>query len=349
MLGNVREWCWNEEAAGRRYILGGAWNGPAYLFYWSESREPFDRAAENGLRCVKYLSDPPAPLLEPRAQRFRDYSKEKPVSDDAFRVIRSMYSYQHVPLEAAVVSDDSGPEHWRKQKVVYSAGYGNERMAAYLFLPKRAAPPYQALVYFPGSTVLSQKSSDDLLFLDRIEFLLKSGRAILYPVYKGTYERQVGLAVGDQNREVVGQWIRDLGHSVDYLESRADIDRQRLAYCGLSMGARLASILLAFEGRFRTALLFSGGFAFARKSLEIDEINFAPRVKTPLLMINGKYDFLFPVDTSQKPMFRLLGTAEKDKRHITFGTAHDAFIAREELIRESLDWLDRYLGPVRME
>jgi tRNA A-37 threonylcarbamoyl transferase component Bud32/dienelactone hydrolase len=349
MLGNVREWCWNEEAAGRRYILGGAWNEPEYLLYWSESREPFDRTAANGFRCVEYGRMPPASLLEPRARRFRDYSKEKPLSDEAFRVIRSMYSHQHVPLDATVVSEDTGPEHWRKLKVTYAAGYGNERLTAYLFLPKRAVPPYQALVYFPGSGAMSQKSSESLLYWERIEFLVRSGRAVLYPVYKGTYERQVGLTTGEQNREIVGQWIKELAHSVDYLEGRKDIDGRRLAYCGFSWGARLASVFLTFEDRFRTALLFSAGFSFAPRSLEIDEVNFAPRMKTPFLMINGKYDFLFPVDTSQKPMFRMLGTPEKDKRHITIGTAHDPFIAREQLIRESLDWLDRYLGPVKTQ
>ena len=51
-------------------------------------------------------------------------------------------------------------------------------------------------------------------------------------------------------------------------------------------------------------------------------------MKTPVPMINAKYDFLLPVDTSQKPVFWLLGTPEKDKRHLTIGTANDPFIAR---------------------
>ena len=28
MAGNVKEWCWNGAGAGKRYILGGAWNEP---------------------------------------------------------------------------------------------------------------------------------------------------------------------------------------------------------------------------------------------------------------------------------------------------------------------------------
>ncbi len=45
---------------------------------------------------------------------------------------------------------------------------------------------------------------------------------------------------------------------------------------------------------------------------EADPINFAPRVKIPVLMINGRHDFAEPVDKTQKPMFRWFGTPEKD-------------------------------------
>jgi hypothetical protein len=44
-------------------------------------------------------------------------------------------------------------------------------------------------------------------------------------------------------------------------------------------------------------------------------------------------------------MFRLFGTPQKDKRHLLFETGHS--ILRNELIKETLNWLDRYLGPVK--
>jgi hypothetical protein len=52
-----------------------------------------------------------------------------------------------------------------------------------------------------------------------------------------------------------------------------------------------------------------------------------------------------PVETSQLPMFRLLGTPKEHKRRVLYKTGHN--IPRTELIKESLDWLDRYLSPVR--
>lgn len=44
-------------------------------------------------------------------------------------------------------------------------------------------------------------------------------------------------------------------------------------------------------------------------------------------------------------MFRFFGTPEEHKRHVIYDTGH--FLPRNEEIKEVLDWLDRYLGPVR--
>ena len=61
-------------------------------------------------------------------------------------------------------------------------------------------------------------------------------------------------------------------------------------------------------------------------------------------MLNGKYDFIFPIEQSQKPMFTLLGTPNEHKKHVLAESNH--LFPREELIRETLDWLDKYLGKV---
>ena len=69
-------------------------------------------------------------------------------------------------------------------------------------------------------------------------------------------------------------------------------------------------------------------------------MNFLPRIHSPTLMINGRYDFIFPVETSQDPMFRLLGTPPDQKRHVIEEGSH--FVPRVRLIQESLAWLDKY-------
>ena len=78
---------------------------------------------------------------------------------------------------------------------------------------------------------------------------------------------------------------------------------------------------------------------------EADPFNFAPRVRQPTLMLNGRYDFAFPVETSQLPLFQLLGTAASDKRQVIAEGGH--WPPQDLLVKETIDWLDRYLGPVQ--
>ena|SRR5689334_13638910 len=104
---------------------------------------------------------------------------------------------------------------------------------------------------------------------------------------------------------------------------------------------------LAVEGRIRAAVLADGCFSPAHARPEADAFNFAPRLKIPVLMINGRYDWLARLDQLQKPMFRWLGTPEKDKRHTVLETSHYVLTERETVVREVLGWFDKYLGPVQ--
>jgi pimeloyl-ACP methyl ester carboxylesterase len=80
---------------------------------------------------------------------------------------------------------------------------------------------------------------------------------------------------------------------------------------------------------------------------ETDSWNYAPRVHIPVLMLNGRDDFLFPVETAQKPLFNALGTPASDKRYVQFEGGHASEVTRPDLIGEILEWFDRYLGPVK--
>jgi dienelactone hydrolase len=183
--------------------------------------------------------------------------------------------------------------------------------------------------------------------LHYVRYFVQSGRALLYPIYKGTYQRRpkTPLAGPLAWRDQKIQWCKDLGRSIDYLESRPDIDRSRLAYQGISMGAITALPCLAVESRFRAAILQGGGLPGGRPGPpEGEAINFVSRIRIPVLMLNGKNDFEFPVDRLQLPLFRLLAAAPADKRHVVVEGGH--VVPRKLVVKESLDWLDRYLGPL---
>ena len=106
----------------------------------------------------------------------------------------------------------------------------------------------------------------------------------------------------------------------------------------------MGPLLVAVERRIKTAIWLGGGLSLEQSPPEVDPFNFAPRVHQPVLMINGRLDWIRPPETTQFPLFRALGTAEQDKRHVLSESGH--FAPREIEVRESLAWLDLYLGPV---
>jgi eukaryotic-like serine/threonine-protein kinase len=354
MAGNVREWCWNDTTPdGRRFILGGGWSDPAYSFSNDAVRQPpFDRSATNGFRCMEYLGETQNEATSARtiATSFRDFFKEKRASETEVDVFVRQYAYDRTPLNEKTDKKDTSAEGWTKEVVSFDTASGGDRVIAYVFLPKTGAPPYQVVFRWGGDSGLQLQSSDTRETVRSVDFIVKSGRAVMFPVLKSMFERRDGLESTLPNetvayRDRVISWVKEVRRSVDYLETRPDIDIGRLAYFGQSWGARMAGIALAVEPRFKVAVLHSAGFRFARSMPEVDPFIFVSRVRIPVLMLNGRYDPYFPVETAQKPMFTLLGTREKDKDHRVYDGGH--VVPRDSLVKDTLAWLDRYLGSVR--
>jgi pimeloyl-ACP methyl ester carboxylesterase len=242
------------------------------MYYNVTQAPPFDRSEKNGVRCARYADAGAVPrnaFDTYETGSVRDLRAEKPVSNEVFEAYREQFAYDARPLEARVEARDSDHEDWVREKVSFSAAYGGERVIAQLFLPRRAAPPFQVVVYFPGAMALNPRPSDVLEegieFKQNVSFLVKSGRAVL-------------------------------------------------------------------------------GLLSSRTRPEVDAINYVSHVRMPVLMLQGRYDLAVPLETEARPMFERLGTPDRDKRLYVVDTDH--WIPRTDLIRESLAWLDKYLGPV---
>ena len=355
MAGNVREWCFNEIQDGR-LTMGGAWNDATYMF-GNKSRAPaFDRSLKNGFRCVLYPDPekiPESAFHKIEYEEMRDFYKEKPVPDAIFQVYKDQFFYGKMDLNDHVESRDESSEDWIREKVSFDAAYGGERMIAVLYLPKNAEPPYQTVIYFPGVQAQWRNSSDnidrDLEFQVFLSFIAKNGRAAVYPVYKGTMERRDDALIqqaGEDTyleKEWTIQLVKDFKRCVDYLETRQDIDGDKLAFYGMSWGGHLGAIVPAVEERLKASVLL-GGSLWGRSRSEVDQLNYVTRVKIPTLMLNGRYDTESPYDKCIKPMYDFLGTPDEHKKLMLYETDH--IPPRVEFIKETLAWLDRYLGPV---
>jgi eukaryotic-like serine/threonine-protein kinase len=343
MAGNVKEWCLN--AIGQqRFILGGSQLDAPYQFMTPDAKPPTARQRGFGMRLILQQKEASPESLQSITI---DASPEldAPVDEDTFKIFARLYDYDDSPLNSKIDSIDESPPFWRREIISIDAAYGGERLPVNLFIPKNATPPYQTVVYFPGATATSLTSSRNLL-LYPIEFFLRSGRAVAFPIYKGTYERGVPRPSGPGGRrDLFVHRVKDARRTVDYLTTRSDIDAERLAYYGLSMGASYGPLVLAVEPRFETAILVAGGLAQSSSLPEASQLNFLPHVTLPVLYITGRNDFGLPYETSQRPFFERLGTPPQDKRHVVLESGHLP-LPWTEVIRETLEWMDRWLGPV---
>ncbi|MDY0099433.1 MAG: SUMF1/EgtB/PvdO family nonheme iron enzyme [Bacteroidales bacterium] len=351
LAGNAREWCFNGNGTnGESYILGGGWNDPTYSFNEAGSQPSLSRTAANGFRCIMTLPGDTSlnHLSENLVAQFRDYTKEKPVDDDIYNIFLRQYEYDKSPLNAKVIAEtDTGS--YITEEIVLDAGYSDEKLIVYLFIPRDVQPPYQPVVFFPGSNAIMIEEIP-ANYVKRVDFLVKSGRVLVYPILKGIHERKDELKSSNPEetvfyKEHVIMWRKDIGRTIDYLETRDDILSDKIAYFGYSWGGRMGGLFPAVEKRLKVLVLHVGGMGMYKAFPEVDPMNFITRINQPVLMLNGKHDMYFPVETSQLPMFNYFGTPPEDKKIIIYDTGH--LVPRNELIKETLAWLDKYLGPVK--
>jgi pimeloyl-ACP methyl ester carboxylesterase len=146
-------------------------------------------------------------------------------------------------------------------------------------------------------------------------------------------------------KDHVTMWVKEYARTIDYLETRKDMQADKVAYLGWSWGGLIGGIIPAVEKRIRAVVLNVGGMVMEKALPEADQINYLPRITQPVPMLNGMYDMYFPVESSQKPMFRLLGTPQGQKKMLVYPSGH--LVPSTEFIKETLAWLDAYLGPAR--
>jgi dienelactone hydrolase len=348
MAGNVAEWCQNASSAGF-FTSGGAFGDPSYMFARFGTYPGFYSSDRLGFRSARRRA--PEDSLDASAMRIEISTaspKYVPTTAAKFEELRSYYRYDKTPLSASIVERSETPD-WHREKIEF-AGADGERAIAYLYLPIHAARPVQLIHFLPGTGVEIGVMGLQSNMEANVGACVRAGRAMFGVALRGYQERRATgggpepVASTAEFRDKIVNWVTDLRRGLDYLETRSDVDLDRLAFFGQSSGARTGITLAAIEPRYRSVFFQGAGVgpSQATWATGTNPIDFAPHIKGPTMMLQGRYDEAIRLTMNAEPLFALL---PEPKRLVLYDGGHTA--APELLVKELNAWLDQTLGPVK--
>lgn len=343
MAGNVAEWCRNVYPPGHA-ARGGSYKDAAYAFGQTAALPTFYASPVLGFRCAKAVTASDEGDLPLSPNEFVPVLK--PVDDRTFEQFRQRYEYARSPLHAEVTERIETTD-WTREKIGYTVA--DKRVSAYLYLPRGFARPLQVIHFAPAGDVFNGIRTLPQSIEAQWAPLIRAGRALFAVELEGFLgrPRPSGWTLPDSSQDeyvdyTIGR-VTEMRRGLDYLETRPEIDRARIAFLGVSAGGGTGIFISALESRYR-AILFSGtGIPLRPTNFApaADRTNFVPRISAPTLMLQGRYDEDTSLKSESEPMFRLLHVP----KHLE--VYEGGHIAPLEISTPVFTkWLDKTMGPV---
>lgn len=228
-------------------------------------------------------------------------------------------------------------------------------VSALLSLPDTGRAPYPTVILMHG---LGDRKTVDYIELGN-QYFLEAGYAVLRldisnhgDRYKNDYDFNLTSGYKYWSRDIISQTVFDLRRAVDVIFKHNDLDNERIAYFGISLGGMIGTIFCAVENRIKVPIIVLAGgnlnlmFGMDALSAEtkdflsiIDPINYVRMISPrPLLMINASNDDVIPPITS-----KLLFKAAKKPKEIIWYPAKHHDIPVEQIYQDGIRWLREYL------
>ena len=350
MAGNVSEWSWNI-FGGRGLTLGGNFSDPAYSASSATPSPRFVRSANIGFRTVRLLNprdlNPFGDPIERQAPKPAEFYK--PFTDEEFKLYSRNFEVGSIDLNPKVIYVDETHPVWVKERIQLNVGYNNEKMDVLIFKPKNVVGSIDSVILYPGANYYRTPPTIDEVDPGEygLDFVIKSGRALIWPAYKGSMNRITNMNISFPStqehmrlfRQLLSHWTVDTSRTIDFLETRKQEFNENIFYVGMSYGGLFTPHVLLFEDRFKAAVFYVGG-AWPGIPPMADGKNHIPRIKLPILMLNGEQDYLVP-SSAPKAMYAALGTPKEDKKLIFYESGHWP-LPRNQMIKETLKWFEDY-------
>jgi len=292
-----------------------------------------------------------------------DTSLITPVGKEAYHVLTQFFDYdQKIPLDVRVVEKTEEPDYIR-EKIVFR-GVRDSRVPAYLAIPKTGTPPYPVVLQLHGLGGSKAIWWDDAGFTrggQVTKGLLRAGFAVLALDAQYHGERLVnngyeppGKMVFERGwmhryHDLLVQSVVEYRRALDYLNTREEINADRVGTIGYSMGGHMTFILAGIDPRIdvsvacvtpsMTERMMRIRTKKEKASFVIAPYEFAAAVDSrPLLMLMGRSDPAYSVGEAEQLHDLISGSS---KKLIWYESGHrlpDGYIA------DAVDWFQSHLN-----
>jgi dienelactone hydrolase len=294
---------------------------------------------------------------------------EKPVAFDSCALARpdlgtaatqadlALFAYDvNAPLnlQTTVESTTGGVEF---SGISYDSPAGG-RVTGILVNPVGRTTPRPAIVLMHGAP----GSSRDAWLVNDAKTFANYGAVVI--AIDAPFTRRGGsyLRLTKQDRDEQIQLMKDLQRAVDVLRTLPNVDKDRIAYMGVSFGGAMGVQFVAIEHRIKAAALVVGDggpvihttqpgglnslatlscaarVAWFREMIPIEPIRYIGFAKpTPLLLQNGQLDELVSPSDAQV----LHSAAPEPKKVIWYNAGHNL---TQQAVLDRHDWLVQQIG-----
>lgn len=283
----------------------------------------------------------------------------KPVSDEAYHAILQFYQYDKaIPLNAETIEKEKG-EGYVREKIIFE-GHNGSRVVGYLAIPTTGNSPYPCVLEVHGLGV----SKDDFwskmyhhgdIVTDSLLSLQYAVLALDLPYhgdrsYEGDFISPIKMlfenAWGYRIRDIVINSSIEYRRAIDYLESREDIDQDKLGVVGYSLGSVVSAILTGVDDRIDASVICSPAIIKPRPFFPPEESlsGFAPQTflrtynNRPALILAAKNDDFNCTVNEAKQLFELISG---DSKEIMFFESGHSLPPKHST--EVVDWFAKYL------
>lgn len=249
---------------------------------------------------------------------FLNYAQPS-VGDEGFKVIKEAYVYdKNLPLNPVTNETLQFPSHTREE--IYLTGL-DERVGSYLGIPKEGEGPYPLVLLIDGMGGSKERwwgKGNWSNGLETTEALISQGFAVFTIDAamhgerldsSGIFPKPLSLRRDNLMRtayRLIQHTAQDYMRALDYLDTREDINTDKVGAYGLSMGGATTFILTGLDDRIKVAVT-GVAVVYGNQYSVVNAYNFTSRIKAkPFLMLMGDSDGYYTPKTATQ-LFNTIG------------------------------------------